>query len=165
VAGEVGDGLLAHPFTTQDYLRDVSLPALLAGAAKAGKDRGDLTVSFPGLIATGHGDEEMAKAVTAVKGQVAFYGSTPAYRPVLDLHGWGDLQSELNTLSKRGDWAAMGELIDDDILDAFAIVAAPGDVGARVKDRYGDLIDRFSFYIPYKMDDGTYAEMLAGFTD
>ncbi|HVX20135.1 MAG TPA: LLM class F420-dependent oxidoreductase [Acidimicrobiales bacterium] len=163
VAGEVGDGLLAHPFTTQRYLRDVSLPALVAGAAKAGKGRSDLVVSFPGLIATGTTDEELDKAVTAVRGQIAFYGSTPAYRPVLDLHGWGDLQAELNTLSKRGDWTAMGQLVDDQVLDAFAVVASPGDVGPRVEERYGDLIDRFSFYIPYRMDDATYAEMLAGF--
>ncbi len=165
VAGEAGDGLLAHPFTTEQYLRDVSLPALLAGAARAGKGRDDLTVSFSGLIATGSTDEDFEKAVTAVKGQIAFYGSTPAYRPVLDLHGWGDLQPELNTLSKRGDWEGMGKLVDDQVLEAFAVVASPGDVGSRVKDRYGDLIDRFSFYIPYPVDDDMSAAILAGFTD
>lgn len=163
VAGEVGDGLLAHPFTTERYLREVSLPALAEGAARAGKVPGDLTVSFPGLIVTGTTDEDRTAATAAVKRQIAFYGSTPAYRPVLELHGWGDLQPELNTLSKRGDWAAMGELVDDQVLDAFAIVAAPGDVGARVEERYGDLVDRFSFYVPYRLDDATYAEMLAGF--
>jgi len=163
VAGEAGDGLLAHPFTTERYLRDVSLPALLGGAAKAGKGRSDLTVSFPGLIATGGTDEEMDTAVTAVKKQIAFYGSTPAYRPVLDLHGWGDLQPELNTLSKRGDWDRMGELVDDDVLDALAVVAPPDKVGARVKERFGGLVDRFSFYIPYDVGDAAYAELLAGF--
>ncbi|HEX3947516.1 MAG TPA: TIGR03617 family F420-dependent LLM class oxidoreductase [Acidimicrobiales bacterium] len=166
VAGEAGDGLLAHPFTTPQYLREVSLPALLAGAARAGKDRGGLTVSLPGFVATGSTDEDLDKAVTAVKRQIAFYGSTPAYRPVLDLHGWGDLQPELNTLSKRGDWEGMGRLIDDQVLEAFAVVTtSPGDVGNRVEARYGDLIDRFSLYLPYRMDEETSAALLAGFTD
>ena len=84
-----------------------------------------------------------------MKGQIAFYGSTPAYRPVLDLHGWGDLQPELNALSKRGDWTTMGGLIDDELLDALAVVAPPGQVGARVEERFGDLVDRFGFYTPY----------------
>ncbi len=82
---------------------------------------------------------------------------------MLDLHGWGDLQPELNTLSKRGDWEGMGKLIDDQVLEAFAIVASPADVGPRVQDRYVDLIDRFSFYLPYALDDATSAASLAGF--
>ena len=115
VAGEVGDGFLVHGFTTERYLREVSLPALERGAAKAGKTRADLTVSYPGFVVTGTDDESTEAADKAVRQQIAFYGSTPAYRPVLELHGWGDLQPELNTLSKRGEWVKMGELIDDDV--------------------------------------------------
>ena len=130
VAGEVGDGLLVHGFSTERYLREVSLPALEAGAAKAGKTRADLTVSYPGFVVTGANEEDVERATKAVREQIAFYGSTPAYRSVLELHGWGDLQTELNTLSKRGEWVKMGELIDDDVLDAFAVVG-PHRAGGR----------------------------------
>lgn len=146
VAGEVGDGLLVHPFTTARYLREVSLPALERGAAKTGKRRVDLTVALPGFVVTGSTEEEIETHAKAAKGQLAFYGSTPAYRPVLELHGWGDLQQELHARSKRGEWASMGELIDDEVLDAFAVVAPIGEVATRVIERWGDLVDRFSFY-------------------
>jgi hypothetical protein len=105
----------------------------------------------------------MAKAAKGVREQIAFYGSTPAYRPVLELHGWGDLQSELNTLSKRGEWVQMGELIDDDILNAFAVVAPLDQVAAEVRSRFGDLVDRFSFYAPYKVDPEMWKSVVAGF--
>lgn len=146
VAGEAGDGLLVHPFTTSRYLSEVSLPALERGAAKAGKQRSDLTVALPGFVVTGTTPEEMAAHAKAAKDQLAFYGSTPAYRPVLEIHGWGDLQTELHTRSKRGEWASMGELIDDEILEAFAVVAPPGEVATRILERWGGLVDRFSFY-------------------
>src|ERR1700678_3610296 len=95
VAGETGDGFLVHGFSTERYLREVSLPALERGAAKAGKTRQDLTVSYPGFIVTGPDDKTMAAAAKGVREQIAFYGSTPAYRPVLELHGWGEPQPEL----------------------------------------------------------------------
>jgi probable F420-dependent oxidoreductase len=163
VAGEAGDGLLVHGFSTERYLREVSLPALERGAAKAGKKRADLTVSYPGFVVTGKNEADIATATKAVREQIAFYGSTPAYRSVLELHGWGDLQTELNTLSKRGEWAKMGELIDDDVLDAFAIVAPLDEVAAHVTARYGDIVDRFSFYAPYKTDPEMWKTVLAGF--
>src|ERR1019366_4796383 len=94
VAGEVGDGLLVHGFSTERYIREVTLPALERGAAKAGKSRADLTVSYPGFVVTGATEADVAAAAQAVRQQIAFYGSTPAYRPVLELHGWGDLQTE-----------------------------------------------------------------------
>lgn len=146
VAGEAGDGLLVHPFTTARYLSEVSIPALERGADKAGKARGDLVVALPGFLVTGSTPEEMAANATAAKAQLAFYGSTPAYRPVLELHGWGELQTELHTRSKRGEWEAMGELIDDEVLEAFAVVAPPDEVAGAVLERWDGLVDRFSFY-------------------
>ncbi len=163
VAGEVGDGLLVHAFTTERYLREVTLPALERGAARAGKTRADLTVSYPGFVVTGTTDEERAAAAKAVKEQIAFYGSTPGYRPVLELHGWGDLQTELNTLSKRGEWATMGELITDDVLDAFAVVCPFDDVPARLRQRFDGLVDRFSFYTPYAVTPEQWRSVIAGF--
>jgi probable F420-dependent oxidoreductase len=163
VAGEVGDGFLVHRFSTERYLREVSLPALERGAAKAGKTRLDLTVSYPGFVVTGPDEESMAAAAKGVREQIGFYGSTPAYRPVLELHGWGDLHPELNTLSKRGEWVKMGELIDDDILNAFAVVAPLDQVAVEVRRRFGALVDRFSFYVPYKVDPEMWKGVLAGF--
>jgi probable F420-dependent oxidoreductase len=163
VAGEVGDGFLVHGFSTERYLREVSLPALERGAAKAGKTRLDLTVSYPGFVVTGPDEQSMEAAAKGVREQIAFYGSTPAYRPVLELHGWGDLQPELNTLSKRGEWVKMGELIDDDILNAFAVVAPLDQVATEVRNRFEGMVDRFSFYAPYKVDPEMWKSVLAGF--
>jgi probable F420-dependent oxidoreductase len=146
VAGEVGDGLLVHPFTTVRYLEEVTLPALERGAAKAGKARDTLSVSLPGFVVTGATEGEAAANAQAARAQLAFYGSTPAYRGVLELHGWGDLQTELNTLSKRGEWDAMAGLIDDEMLATFAVVCPVEEVAARVLERWGGLVDRFTFY-------------------
>ena len=162
VAGEVADGFLVHGFTTERYLREVSLPALERGAAKAGKTRADLTVSYPGFVVTGTDEREHGGGRRAVRQQIAFYGSTPAYRPVLELHGWGDLQTELNTLSKRGEWVKMGELIDDDVLNAFAVVCPLEKVAAEVRSRFEGMVDRFSFYAPYKVDPEAWKDVLAG---
>ncbi len=163
VAGEAGDGLLVHGFTTERYLREISLPALERGAARAGKTRADLQVSYPGFVVTGSDDASMAEAARAVKQQIAFYGSTPAYRGVLELHGWHDLHPELNRLSKRGEWVKMGELIDDEVLETFAVVAPLDEVPARVQERFGGLVDRFSFYAPYRVDPDQWRRVLAGF--
>ena len=97
-----------------------------------------------------------------VRGQIAFYGSTPAYRPVLELHGWGELQSELNALSKTGAWDKMGELIDDDVLNAFSVVAEPSDVGAVVRERLNDVVSRFSIYAPYALSDDARQAIVLG---
>jgi probable F420-dependent oxidoreductase len=165
VAGEVADGFLVHGFTTERYLREVSLPSLERGAAKAGKTRADLTISYPGFVVTGADEKSTEAAATAVREQIAFYASTPAYRPVLELHGWGDLQPELNTLSKRGEWVKMGELITDEVLEAFAVVCPLDRVASEVRARFEGLVDRFSFYAPYKVDPETWKSVLAGFHD
>ena len=132
VAGEVGDGFLVHGFSTERYLREVSLPALERGAAKAGKTRARSHSLLSRLRRHGSRRQEHGCGRQGVREQIAFYASTPAYRPVLELHGWGDLQPELNTLSKHGEWEKMGELIDDDILNAFAVVAPLDQVAAEV---------------------------------
>ncbi|MFF5007813.1 LLM class F420-dependent oxidoreductase [Streptomyces phaeochromogenes] len=155
VAGEVADGLLAHGFTTERYLREVTLPTVEAGLTKSGRTRGDFSVSHLLLTATGRTEEELARAVDGTRRQIAFYGSTPAYRGVLELHGWGELGDELNALSKsdRDDkWEAMGRLVDDDVLHTFAVVAEPQHVAAEIRRRYGSLVDRVSFYTAYEID-------------
>jgi probable F420-dependent oxidoreductase len=165
VAGEVADGLLVHPFSTERYLREVTLPALSAGLAASGRSPADVEVSMMAMITTGDTEEEMARAVAGTRQQIAFYGSTPAYRGVLDRHGWAGLGDELNSLSRssREDkWEAMGALIDDEVLRAFAVVAEPADVAAQIRRRFGGLIDRVSFYTPYETGTETWDLILQG---
>src|SRR4051794_6850728 len=152
VAGEVCDGFLCHGFTTERYLREVTIPALERGRAKSGKTLEGFQIAGPSFVVTGTNDEQMEKAAAGTRQQIAFYGSTPAYRGVLELHGWGGLQDELNRLSKEGKWVEMGDLIDDDILTTFAVVAEPDQVAPELSKRYGDVIDRISFYAPYKAE-------------
>ena len=142
VAGEVADGVIAHAFTTEKYFRETTLPNLEKGLAKAGRARDSFEVSCPVFVVTGRDEESTEASRLGVTRQIAFYGSTPAYRPVLEAHGWGDLGPELTGLSKRGEWEKMGTLVTDEILDAFAIVAPPKDVPDRLLKRYGGLIDR-----------------------
>lgn len=144
VAGEVADGMIVHPFTTETYLREVSLPALERGWAKSGKKREDFDISYPVFVVTGRDEAELDRAKVATKQQLAFYGSTPAYKPVLDSIGAGELQPELNAMSKQGRWTEMGSLFTDDIMSAFAIVAEPQDIANQIKSRFGDVIDRTS---------------------
>ena len=161
VAGEVCDGFICHGFSTERYLREVTLPALARGRAKVGKTLEGFEVVGPGFVVTGTDEEQMAAAVSGTKQQIAFYGSTPAYRAVLDLHGWGSLQDELNALSKQGRWAEMGDLIDDEVLTTFAIVAEPEGVAPELHRRYGDAIQRISFYAPYASDPDRWQGILA----
>ncbi len=163
VVGEVADGLLVHGFTTERYLREVSLPALDRGLEKSGRSRSAVEISYPGMVVTGDTEEQMATAARAVRSQIALYGSPPAYQGVLDLHGWGELHNELNVLSKRGAWDEMADLIDDDVLDAFAVVAEPDKVPAKVLERFGNVVNRFSFYAPYAMERDRWQSLVAGF--
>jgi probable F420-dependent oxidoreductase len=161
VAGETCDGFLCHGFTTERYLREVTIPALERGRAKAGKTMDGFQIVGPSFVVTGGDDEEMEKAAAGTRQQIAFYGSTPAYRPVLERHGWGGLQDELNALSKQGEWVQMGKLIDDEILNTFAVVGAPEQIAPELHRRYGDVIDRISFYAPYQSDPQRWRQVLA----
>src|SRR5579862_7677831 len=163
VCGEVADGMLVHAFTTERYLREVTLPALERGMARGGRARSDFQLSCPVFVVTGTNDAERAEADRRTREQIAFYASTPAYRPVLDLHGWGDLEPELNALSKRGEWAEMGRRISDEVLETFAVVDEPSKVPGRIMERYGDVLDRVSFYTRYDLPAEEAAAMVEGF--
>ncbi|HET6259035.1 MAG TPA: LLM class F420-dependent oxidoreductase [Pseudonocardia sp.] len=155
-AGEVCDGLQPHTFTTQRYLREQTIPILEEGLAASGRSLADFSISFSGFVVTGTTEEEMATAARGVRQQIAFYGSTPAYRKVLDLHGWGELGVELNRLSRSSDddrWQRMGELVEDEVVDAFAVVTEPDRLGPALLERYGSIVDRFAFYAPYPHGD------------
>lgn len=161
VAGEECDGLLIHSFTTERYLREATAPTIEAGLAKSGRVRQEFTMSYPGLVATGGDEDGFDAAVRRVRHQIAFYGATPAYRGVLELHGWADLYTELHRLSRAGDWDAMTELIDDDVLSTFCVVGEPKAVGAEIVRRYSDVVDRFTLSTPYPLDDEIKATVVA----
>jgi probable F420-dependent oxidoreductase len=152
VAGEVCDGFICHGFSTEKYLREVTIPALERGRAKAGKSMDGFEIVAPGFVVTGATDQAIETAAAATRQQIAFYGSTPAYRGVLETHGWGELQEQLNALSKQGKWVEMGELIDDEMLNSFAVVGTPDEIAPELGRRYGDIVDRISYYALYERD-------------
>src|SRR5581483_7263914 len=144
VAGEVADGLFVHPFNSPEFIRDTTLPAIARGLDKAGRSRSALEIACQTLVVTGYTEDEVRQAEASTRMQLAFYGSTPAYRVVLETHGWGELQGELNALSKQGRWVEMGNLITDDMLRAFAVRCEPKDVPTKLAERYRGLVDRLS---------------------
>lgn len=171
VAGEVADGFFFHAFTTPRYLREVTLPALakgrtvgghgpLGGSPEGGSLEG-FEITGPAFACTGLDERELSEAIRGTKAQIAFYASTPAYRPVLDLHGWGDLQPELTRLSKEGRWSEMGEAIDDQILETFAVVGDPVAVGRGLAERWGGVAARITLYTPYDCKLDTLTEVAA----
>ena len=145
-AGRVADGLLVHPLTSAAYLRERTRAVL---AEARGGDLAGFTLGLSAMVVLGADEAARSRAEQAVKGQIAFYASTPAYRPVFELHGWGELADRLNGLSRRQAWAEMTALIDDDVLGTFAVT---GDVAAGLRERFGGLIDRISLYTPYEVD-------------
>lgn len=144
VAGEVADGLIIHPFSNEKYIREVTLPAVERGLAKSGRSRDDFEISYTPFVISGKDEATFEKEKAAAKGRISFYGSTPAYKNVLGVHGWGEMQIELNKMSKEGKWQEMGELITDDMLNTFGVMTEPGKVVGEIKARYGDVVDRTS---------------------
>ncbi len=140
-AAEVADGVLLHAFTTEEYVRTVTMPAVEAGLARSGRHRSDLKIVGTPFLVTGSTEEEFAAVKLSALNQIAFYGSTPAYRGVLESVGYGELQGELNALSKQGKWLEMGQCIDDTLLNKIAVVGEPQDIGSKVIQRYGDIFD------------------------
>lgn len=142
VAGEVGDGLICHGFTTAKYIEEVTLPSLNKGLQKAGKQRSDVRIYAPVVVVSGDDEQTFNNNYNAMKFQLAFYASTPAYKRVLDLHGLDHLHKELLMLSKNNQWDDMSRLIDDDFIQHFAIVCEnPSDIPSVLQSRYGHLID------------------------
>jgi probable F420-dependent oxidoreductase len=161
VAGEVCDGFFFHAFTTPSYLREVTMPALTRGRVAGGNTSLDgFTIAGPAFTCVGRTDEELEAAIRGTKEQIAFYASTPAYRGVLEHHGWGDLQPELTRMSKEGKWKEMAEVIDDDVVRTFAAVGDVPTVAQQLRERWA-VATRLSFYIPYRADDSVRRELLA----
>jgi probable F420-dependent oxidoreductase len=144
VAAEVADGMIIHPFSNEKYIREVTLPAIKEGLARSGRSMENFELTYSPFVISGEDEEIFNKMKTEAKNRIAFYGSTPAYKPVLAVHGWADLQPELNAMSKKGLWKEMGELITDDILDVFTVTGEVDTIADIIKRRYGDFTGRTS---------------------
>ncbi|MFD0366035.1 TIGR03617 family F420-dependent LLM class oxidoreductase [Nocardia sp. GCM10030253] len=148
VAAEVADGLLVMPFNSARHFRERTRPAIDEGLERAGRDAAELSIYPQVVVATGRTAAELDAAARGARRLLAFYGSTPAYRPVLDVEGWGDLQPELNVLSKQGAVTAMTALIDDRMLRTLAVHGTPEDCAAEIVARFGGHADRICCYFP-----------------
>lgn len=160
-AAEVADGLLVHPFNTEHFVREHTADAVSGALQRAGRERRDFTIAVTAIMATWSTEQEMTAALEGVRRLLAFYGSTPAYRVVLDAHGEGELQTELNSLSKQGRWEEMSALVDDGILGLLAVCGSPAEVAAQTVHRYLGVADRVSYSTPYPIGGETTAAVLA----
>jgi probable F420-dependent oxidoreductase len=147
-AAEVADGLLVMPFHSARHFRERTLPAVDEGLARSGRTRADFQIFPQAICAMGRTPEEQEAAALGVRGLLAFYGSTPAYLPVLEVEGWADVQPELNALSKVGDVASMMALVDDTMLSTLAVRGTPEECAAELERRFGDHADRVCAYFP-----------------
>ena len=143
LAGETCDGFHAHPLNSPRYLREVILPAIAEGAAKAKRKTQDVMVSVTAFVAATPEEENFARS------QIAFYASTPSYRPVMALHGWEDVAARLSLHAKNGQWGEMFALISDEILQTFCLVTDAASLPAALKERYAGLADRLTLYSPF----------------
>lgn len=160
MAAEVADGVLVMPFNSARHLRERTVPALQEGLRRAGRDGTDFEVVAEVIVATGRDDAELAAAADGVRALLGFYGSTPAYRPVLDVEGWGDRQPRLRDLSRQGDWAGMAGLVDDDMVATLAVRGTPREAAAEIVERFAPYASRVCCYFPYAIADDTVAELV-----
>ena len=161
VAGEVADGLIVHPFNSLPFINEHALPAVRRGLELSGRQRDDFTVQVNAIVITGETPEARAAATESVKSLLGFYASTPAYRPPMDAVGYGDLQPELNRLSKLGKWDELGQHIDQQFVDAFATTGTPGEIAGKLKDKYGAEADRLAIYAPYAAPDSMWSDIIS----
>jgi probable F420-dependent oxidoreductase len=148
VAGEVGDGLHCHGFCTPLWIEKVIIPAAEEGLAESGRARSQFEISCPAMVVTGIDEKAVAESMEAIRATIAFYGSTPAYRPVLELHGWQDLGVELHRCSVSGQWEQMAALVPDEVVNAFAVVADWDELPDTLLATYGGLVDRLMYGLP-----------------
>jgi probable F420-dependent oxidoreductase len=144
LAGEVADGFLVHPFHSPRYLREILLPVIEQGAAKAGRSRADVQIAGTVFAAASPFERQF------VRQQIAFYASTPSYRPVMALHGWEEQAGQLSALAARGRWGDMADLIDDEMLGTFAVLGEEAQIPEGLAERYRGLLDRLGLYLPFQ---------------
>jgi probable F420-dependent oxidoreductase len=149
LAGEICDGFHVHPFHSPEYVRRTVIPAITAGAEGVGRDPEQVTLATSAFVISAESEEEAAEQRESVRAQISFYASTPTYRTVLEAHGWEEIGEKLGIMAREKNWREMPALVTDAMLAAFAIEAAPDDIGSALKERYTGLIDRVTLYIPF----------------
>jgi len=143
LAGEICEGFHVHPFHSVRYLKEVLVPVIEEGAIKEGRKRKDISVSATSFVATTPEEMNFARA------QIAFYASTPSYRPVMDLHGWSGVAETLSKHAAKGEWAEMPMLITDKMLSEFCLVTEEDKLAGELKKRYEGIADRLTLYSPF----------------
>lgn len=149
LAGELCEGFHVHPFHSTRYLREVTLPNITLGLEKNGRTRADIQLSSSIFVITGQTPAEVQTARQAVRAQIAFYASTPSYHAVMETHGWLDTAERLGMMAARQQWPDMAALIDDEMLEAFAVTGAPDELAGLIQRRYAGLLDRINYYVPF----------------
>jgi probable F420-dependent oxidoreductase len=162
VAGEVADGWIVHPLNSPSYVREIATPALMEGLGRGGRAREQFAICCQTIAMVGRTDEQIARARGNAKAQIAFYGSTPAYKVMLDHHGWGDLHPELNRLSKLGQWGEMIGMISDEMLDVIGVSGTPSAVGKALRARNG-FAERTSLVLYNETDPDAVQDIVAAF--
>jgi probable F420-dependent oxidoreductase len=161
MTAEVADGILVMPFNSGRHFRERTMPAIERGLATSGRSADEFEIVVEAIMAVGETDEQLEAAGKGVRGLLSFYGSTPSYKPVLDVEGWGEVQPELNAMSKRGEWAKMPELITDEMVETIAVFGTPQDAAKQLVDRFGEHADRACLYFPgYDMSDERLARLV-----
>ena len=160
VVGEVADGLLVHPFHSERFLLDRTLPGIEVGLAESGRTRREFSLIADVIVCSGRDESELASAESGSRSLLAFYASTPAYAPVLELHGWSSIQPTLQQMVRDGRWDEMPGLIDDEILGALTVRGSPDDVAKELQRRYAGVADRVGFSMPYAHDGRLAAEII-----
>ena len=153
VGGMVADGIHVHPLHTVKYLREVVRPSIAEGASKASRKKEEIAVAASVFGAIGENESEVRAVREAMRQQISFYASTRSYKRVLALHGWGDIGERLHSLSVKGEWAAMGREVTDEMLDEFVVQGSWSDIGSVVTEKYGGLVDRIRMYLPFDGDE------------
>jgi probable F420-dependent oxidoreductase len=161
IAGEVADGILVMPFNSERHFRERTLPAIEKGLATGRRDRSGFEVIAEVIVGMGRGDAELDAAARGVRGLLSFYGSTPSYRPVLEVEGWADRQPVLNEMSKRGEWKAMADVIDEQMLRTLAVFGTAEECAGQIVERFGADATRVCCYFPgYPATDERIAELV-----
>ena len=162
LAGELSDSLMLQTLTSPQYIREAILPRIREGAQKVGRDPGEVQINWGGIIGTGGTKTEVQEAKEMARRRVAFYGSTYTYRPILNVHGLGELGERLHNLSLEGKWEAMAREITDELLEQFAVVGPYEEVGAKIAERYDGLIQEMSLEVGGALTFDAMAKMIQG---
>ena len=165
LAGELCEGLHAHPFNSPKYLREFVLPRVDEGLKKSGRSRKDFQIGTTAFVIVGRTPEEIERARAGVRQQIAFYASTRTYSIVLEMHGWGEVSARLNEKAAKGDWAGMAKEVTDEMLDTYSVSGTYDDIADKVMARYEGLLDRVAFYMPYRagIDDAEWRKLTRKF--